>query len=158
MPELHVLCGRIASGKSTLSAELTAHGDMVCLAEDMWLSGLFGDQMNAIADYVQCSAKVRAIAGPLCVDILRAGASVVMDFAANRRVDRAWMLSLAEAAGAEAQLHYLDVASEICLERLQRRNALGEHPFAVSEDQFWQINKHFEAPTEDEGFSLAFYH
>ena len=55
----------------------------------------------------------------------------------------------------EHRLHVLDVPDEICLARLRTRNASGDHPFSVSEDQFREIARHFEHPGDDEGFDLV---
>jgi predicted kinase len=45
---LHMMCGKIASGKSTLSAQLAREGAAVVIAEDAWLDVLFADQMQSI--------------------------------------------------------------------------------------------------------------
>ena len=63
-PMLHLLCGKIASGKSTLAAQLAAQDATVLLAEDAWLLGLYADQMSSPADYVRCSASLRAVMAP----------------------------------------------------------------------------------------------
>lgn len=154
---MHMICGKIASGKSTLSAELGRAPRTVVLSEDDWLFALFGDRMRTLADYVECAARLREVAGPLCTDLLKAGNAVVMDFAANRPQDRAWMRGLAEAAGVPAQLHYLEACDEFCLERLKRRNARGQHPFKVSEAQFHQVTAHFVPPAPDEGLEIRRY-
>jgi len=49
---LHLLCGKIASGKSTLARQLAeAHGS-VLISEDQWLAGLYPEQIHSIADYL----------------------------------------------------------------------------------------------------------
>ncbi len=154
MAELHVLCGKIASGKSTLSAQLGRAAGTVVVSEDAWLAALFGDQMASIADYVRCSGRVREVAGPHCVDLLRAGTSVILDFAANTPEQRAWALGVAQAAQVSPKLHFLDLPDALCLARLKQRNAKGQHPFAVSEADFDRITTYFVAPGEDEGFEL----
>ncbi len=60
-------------------------------------------------------------------------------------------------AGAAYQLHFLDVADEVCKARLRARNALGEHPFQVSDEEFEQITRHFVAPAAEEGFVVTRY-
>lgn len=154
-PTLHLLCGKIASGKSTLAAELVSKERAVLIAEDDWLSGLFGDEMTSIADYVRCTSKLRQAMGPHIVKLLNAGLSVVLDFQANTVQSRAWMRSLLDQTEAAHQLHFLDVSNETCLARLKARNAAGDHRFAPSEKEFRQITAHFVAPTIDEGFEIV---
>ena len=50
--------------------------------------------------------------------------------------------------------HYLDVPDEICIARLRKRNADGEHAFAATDEQFRLITKHFVEPAAGEGFNI----
>jgi predicted kinase len=45
-PTLHMICGKIAAGKSTLAARLGRAQGTVLVAEDDWLSALFPDQLS----------------------------------------------------------------------------------------------------------------
>ncbi len=156
-PTLHLLCGKAASGKSTLTAKLGQAEQTVTIAEDDWLSPLFGDELRTLSDYARCSTKLRAVMGPHVSALLKAGLSVVLDFPANTRANRAWMLGLAEAADVAHQLHYLDVPDEICKARLRARNKSGNHPFTLSDEQFDALSSHFVAPTEEEGLVIVRY-
>lgn len=151
---LHLVCGKAAAGKSTLAAALGAPPGTVVIAEDVWLSGLFGDQMATLADYVRCADKLRGVLGPHVITLLRAGVSVVLDFPANTIETRAWMRGLAEEAEVTAELHVLDVPDAVCKARLRARNASGTHPFTVSDEQFDRLARHFVAPTPEEGFVI----
>lgn len=153
---LHLLCGKIAAGKSTLTATLGAASDAVVISEDVWLSRLY-PEMATVADYVRCSARLRDAVGPHVVDLLNAGLSVVLDFPANTLANRAWMKGLFEAAGADHQLHYLEVADEVCKARLRERNAQGDHAFAASDEQFDLITSYFVAPRVEEGFNVVIH-
>ena len=154
-PTLHLICGKAASGKSTLAAKLGQAAGTVVIAEDDWLTALFGSEMSSISDYVRCAAKLREAIGPHIVSLLKAGLAVVLDFPANTVATRAWMRGIAESANAAHQLHYLDVPNEICKARLRARNASGAHPFSVTDDQFEQLAKHFVVPSEQEGFDIV---
>lgn len=154
-PTLHLLCGKIAAGKSTLAASLSAKPGTVLLSEDTWLKALFGDQMATGADYVRFSAKLQAAIAPHIKSLLTAGVSVVLDFAANTKGQRAWMRALVTETSAAHTLHFLDVSDEVCLARLRVRNAKGEHEFAATEAQFHRFAQHFAAPTPDEGFNVV---
>jgi deoxyadenosine/deoxycytidine kinase len=50
---LHVLCGMIAAGKSTLTAKLATAPDTVVLSEDQLLGVLYRGEINQVADYVR---------------------------------------------------------------------------------------------------------
>lgn len=152
---LYLVCGKIASGKSTLAARLAEQHDAITIAEDAWLGALFSDQMKSGADYVRCSEKLRAILGPHLVALLKAGLTVVLDFPANTVETRRWMREILDASGSAHELHLLDLPDALCLERLRQRNAEAEHPFAVTEAQFERFSRHFVAPGPDEGFVIV---
>ncbi|MGX9350369.1 AAA family ATPase [Shimia sp. W99] len=121
------------------------------------MAELFGPDMSSLADYVRYSARLRAAMTPHVTGLLRAGVSVVLDFGANTLESRAWLHDILKDSGCPHILHYLDVPTETCRERLRIRNASGTHPFSVSEEQFEHITRHFVAPSLDESFSITTY-
>jgi len=154
-PVLHLLCGKVASGKSTLAGRLATQPNTVLLREDAWLSNLFGAEMKTLKDFVEYSGRLRRTIAPHVVALLKNGTTVVLDFQANTIDSRLWMKELVEQAGCDHRLHVLDVPDEICKARLRQRNASGKHEFSVSEEQFDRVSSHFQRPTEDEGFVLV---
>ncbi|MBS0125973.1 AAA family ATPase [Thetidibacter halocola] len=155
---LHMLFGKIASGKSTLATRLSAAPGTVLMAEDVWLDALFADELKSLQDYARCSKKLRHVMGPHVAAVLNAGVSVVLDFPANTVAQRAWMRDILTRTETAHELHVLDASDEVCLARLRARNAAGDHPFAVSEAQFHEFSSYLTAPTRDEGFNLVFHH
>ena len=156
-PTLHLLCGKIASGKSTLAARLGAQPDTVIVSEDHWLSRLYPGEIVSVADYVRSSAHLRNAMGPHLVDLLKSGVSVVLDFPANTTANRIWMRTIFDAAGAAHQLHYFDVPDAVCKARLRARNASGSHEFAATDAEFDLITSHFVAPAPEEGFNVTIH-
>jgi predicted kinase len=120
---LHLLCGKIAAGKSTLSAELGRQPQTIVVSEDQWLASLYPGEIVSLADYVRCAARLREPMEPHLVALLRAGLSVVLDFPANTVTSRAWMRRLFDEAEVEHRLHRLDVPDAVCKARLRARNA-----------------------------------
>ncbi|MEQ9693197.1 ATP-binding protein [Shimia sp. SDUM112013] len=155
---LHILVGHVASGKSTLARRLAEPPATVVIAEDDWLSTLYGPEMQTLNDYVTYSARLRERMTVHVVDLLRAGLSVVLDFGANTLESRAWLHDVLKDSGCDHVLHYLDVPTETCRARLHRRNAEGRHPFKVSDAQFDRITAHFVPPKAEEGFNITVYH
>ncbi len=152
---LHLVCGKIGAGKSTLCAQLAAEPATVLVSEDHWLATLYPGEIVALADYVRCSSRLKAAMGAHVQALLKAGLSVVLDFPSNTLAGRQWARGLFEAAGAEHRLHFLNVPDEVCKARLRVRNALGEHPFETSDAQFEQISAHFVAPQAHEGLQVV---
>ncbi|MBD2809524.1 ATP-binding protein [Xenorhabdus sp. Vera] len=156
-PVFHILCGKIASGKSTLSAKLAQQPTTIVISEDQWLSHLYAGEMKTVSDYIHYSAKLRNAIEPHLIALLKAGVSVVFDFPANTITNRTWMKNIIDATAADHRLHFLDVPDEICLSRLRLRNQSGTHDFSATDEQFKLITNHFVAPQEEEGFNLVVY-
>lgn len=154
-PTLHMLCGKIASGKSTLAAELGRSDWCIVISEDAWLQALYAEEMREVADYMRCTSKLRSVMGRHIAALLNTGLSVVLDFPANTIEQRRWMRGILEQTRAAHVLHVLDVPDEVCLARLRARNAEGAHPFASSEAQFRRISAHLAPPSPDEGFNVV---
>ncbi len=154
-PTLHLLCGKIAAGKSTLASRLAARPATVLISEDHWNSTLFPDELKTIDDYTRYSNRVRNAMGPHVVSLLKAGLSVVLDFQANTLAARRWMRTLIDGADAAHELHFLDVPDETCKRRLRERNAAGEHPYRASDAEYDLFTRYFVPPTADEKFNVV---
>lgn len=153
-PVLHLMSGKIASGKSTLAKNLAAEQSAILLSEDNWLSRLYPDQIKSVTDYVRLSRQIREVLGPLVTDMLNTGVTVVLDFPANTPEDRRWLRSLADSAEVSHCVHYLEVDEDICRSRLHMRNRRAEHEFSATDAQFDLITSYFRAPDEDEGLQI----
>lgn len=154
-PTLHLMCGKIASGKSTLAKALATEHAAILLSEDHWLSRLYPQQIHSVADYVRLARQVRAVMGPLVTDMLRAGTSVVLDFPANTPADRQWLCALADAAQVPHCVHYIEASDETCRARLHLRNGRAEHEFAATDAEFDLITSHFRVPDPEEGVKIS---
>lgn len=154
-PTLHFFCGKAGAGKTTVALRLAREYGAILISEDIWLMRLYGDEMKTFEDYIRVSRKLKTVAGPLVVDLLSAGQSVVLDFQANTEAGRGWFRSLFEQAGAAHVLHFVDKSDRICLEQIAKRNIEspeGSHP--LTEEDFIHVSSYFQAPEESEGFNV----
>ena len=60
-PTLHLVCGKIGAGKSTLSQQLALKPRHVLISEDTWLAALYPGEIHSIADYLQRAATLRNV-------------------------------------------------------------------------------------------------
>jgi predicted kinase len=154
---LHLLCGKIAAGKSTLARALAAQPSTVLISLDDWLSSLYPTENNSLEDFVRLTGRLRSVMGPHVAAVLRQGVSVVLDFPANTKAWREWMRSIIDRAGVAHELHVLDVPDALCKARLRQRNASGEHPYELDDATYELFTRHFVPPSADEGFHLVIH-
>lgn len=154
---LHMVCGKIASGKSTLTARLGEAPRTVLLSEDKWMACLYPNEIHTLTDYVSRAARLRVVLTEHVQALLATGICVVLDFPFNTVSTRSWGRSLFQAVACEHRLHYLDVSDETCKSRLTARNVSGEHPFQTSKEQYDQITRYFVPPEPSEGFNIIVY-
>ena len=151
---LHLVCGLICAGKSTLCNALAVQPNTVLLGEDHWLKTLYGPEMQTVSDYVTYSKRLQNLLASHVANLLQTGATVVLDFPANTLKQRSWLMAVIEQANCQHTLHVLDVPIEDCKARLFKRNAQRTHQFTVSEEQFDRFSVHFVSPTATEGFNI----
>jgi predicted kinase len=156
MATLHFICGKAASGKTTLARELAARHAAVLFCEDEWLT-LLEARIDSLADFVRRAKRLRGAIGPLAVRLLQLGVPVVFDFAGNTVNDRAWVRSIFESANADHLLHYIVASDESCKARLRLRNETkpeGIYFGFVGEDRFDEVTRYFAPPSDRENFRV----
>ena len=156
---LHFICGKAASGKTTLARQLVAQHGAVLFGEDEWLT-LLEAEIKSLADHRRHSKHLKAALAPLALRLLRLGVPVVFDFAGNTPKDRAWVRSIFESAGADHLLHCIVASDELCKARLRFRNETrpeGLYFGHVSEERFDEVTRFFSPPSDQEGFRVVYY-
>lgn len=153
-PVLHMLCGKIASGKSTLAARLAQAPATLLISQDRLMATLYPEENRTVADYIRLVPRLRDALTPLLIDVLRSGISLVLDWPANTRAGRAWMRTVFEAAEAGHRLHVLPDNDALFLQRLAARNEEGKHEYKVSRAEYDELMRYFEPPAPEENFTI----
>jgi predicted kinase len=159
MATLHFICGKAASGKTTLARKLAAQHAAALLCEDEWLT-LLEAKIDNLADFQRHAKRLRAALAPHATQLLKLGTSIVLDFAGNTPKDRAWVRSIFESAGANHMLHLIVASDELCKARLRLRNETrpeGLYYGTVTEAVFDAVTRHFEPPSAQEKFHVTRY-
>lgn len=155
---LHILCGKIASGKSTLSKQLVEDYNAILICEDIWLQRLYKTEIKDFQDYLKYAEKLKTVVKPHVQELLKNGISVVLDYPANVPNQRAWLKEIYEEIGGEHLLHFLNKSDDLCLKQLEKRNLeKPEGSTEISVEQFNYITSFFKAPESVEGFNVKIY-
>lgn len=157
-PVLHFLCGKMASGKSTLSKKLASDHNAILISEDIWLSKLYPEEISSFDDYLQYSPRLKQVLSQHVQNLLEQGISVVLDFPGNVPSQRQWFRSIFEAAKVNHILHYINAPDSLCKNQLRQRNTeKPEGSMIMSEAEFDYITAYFQPPIADEGFNMIIY-
>ena len=139
---LILTCGLPGAGKTTLAGRLADERPAVRLTKDEWLWALGATPWDDAT-----REKVEGELWRVAQDVLRLGASVVLDFGLWARRERDELRSVARSLGVGVELHYLDVPTDELWRRIDARNAAppwASHPIRRADLDAW-IGA-FEAP------------
>jgi len=155
---LHILCGKMASGKSTLAEKLKEEHSAILISEDTCLERLYENEINDFEDYIKYTKRLRAVLFEHIVALLGKDIDVVLDFSANTMRQRLWFRKIFEKANVDHVLHYVIASDELCKKQLlERSKALPKGTKFTSEEEFDMITQYFEEPLDKEGFNLKRY-
>ena len=157
-PELHLFCGKMAAGKSTLALELSQRLNAILIIEDHWLKNLYPEEIIDIPSYTKYSTRLNKIISKHVINVLATGASVVLDFPANTINQRNLLKKIIKENNVNHTLHYLNASNELCKKQLKERSkSLREGTAFTTEEEFDEITKYFQEPAESEGFNIKEY-
>jgi predicted kinase len=134
---------------------LAARTGALRFSMDEWMATLFWPDAPpaptfswALDRMARCETQMWALAEPL----LARGVDVVFDIDLSRREHRDQLRYRALQLGAEAKLHYLDVAPDTRRSRVHQRNTerTGTYVFWVTDEMFNYMEGYFEPPSDDE--------
>lgn len=158
-PTLHFFCGKMASGKSTLAKSLAEENNTILMAEDVWLSYLYPEEINDFNDYIKYSRRLKSLLFQHIQDILTQGTSIVLDFPGNNPSQRDWFRSIFESAEVNHVLHHIIASDELCKRQLKIRSQdKPEGSKFTTEAEFAAITKYFQPPTPEEKFNIKTYY
>ena len=133
----------MAAGKSTLARDLAQRENAVLLVQNE-----FRD--SSVLFLIEKSL------GPHVCALLSKGITVVLDFPANTKAQRAWFRELFEGANAEHELHFVDVSDALCKSQLKERSKdLPAGTPWTTDAEFETITLYFQPPSEDERFKVV---
>jgi predicted kinase len=153
--KLIFFCGKMAAGKSTLARDLASQENAVLLVQDELLDKLFPGEIVDIPGFVKYSSRLNdALTSHIC-SLLAKGISVVLDFPAITKGQRAWFRLLFEAAHVEHELHFVDTPDNLCKRQLKNRSKdLPPGTPWTTDAEFDAVTAYFQPPSNDEEFHV----
>lgn len=151
LPEVHLLAGLNGSGKTAFARELEVSLPGVRFTLDEWMLRLHQLEFDH-PDYPAAAARCRELIWTTAVNVLRAGAPVILDWNLWSRARRAEWWNRACAVGAPCVLHYVNVPINVAIIRAAARVDPAAHTLAATDIR--HLAGLFEPPSATEGFAL----
>lgn len=151
MAEIVLCCGKVSSGKSTFARLLGAEYGFHAFSADAWMLHFYGEPAERDVFEFQL-ARCKEMIYRVAESLLARNQSVVLDFGFWRKVERQ---TLQQRFAAACQWVYFPIDAERQSAWLdQRQAARGDDQFYFDADKLAVLNALFEAPEDDEVFSL----
>ena len=153
MAKVILICGKICSGKSWYARELKRRNNGVILSTDEVTWDLIfneqGEFYNVFAQRVNGYLRKKA------VEIVKAGANVILDWGFWTRKDREEISAFFAGHQVTCEWHYVDVEDAMWQENIARRNEAvasgrGGSDFYVDEGLLKKLLSMFEVPDRSE--------
>jgi predicted kinase len=153
-PTVHLLCGLVCAGKTTLAKQLAVEFRAIRFSRDEWMLRLYGlrhDDTEYVAALTPCTLLIWDVA----IDALRLGQSVIMDWNHWNPERRSESRDRARTAGFDTVLHHLDVPLEVAVTRARQRLAAAPaDSHAIDEAGVRHFATIFQPPTAGEQLTI----
>jgi predicted kinase len=154
-PTVALICGLPGSGKTRLARELESELAAVRFDVDEWMIALYGHHMPREELHARLG-QLKDLLWKVGSRVVVLGGSVVLDFGFWKRSERLEFADRVRHAGGEPVTYFLDVPTDLLLERLERRNAeLPPNTYEVTPEMLRMFAGWFEVPTEEEGIRIV---
>jgi predicted kinase len=157
-PHVHLLCGLVCAGKTTLAKRMAAELPALRFSRDEWMLRLYGldhDDDRYVAALTPCTQLIWDVA----LEVLSLGQSVIMDWNHWNPERRAESCARARSAGFDVVLHYLEVPLEVAVARARSRLADNDDDaHRIDEDGVRHFATIFQPPTAAEGIPTVMHH
>ena len=150
MATVHFMVGLPCSGKTTLARQLEQDHSALRLTPDEWHTRLFGYDVEE-NEHDARHFLIESMLWDIAARVLVLGVNVIIDFGFWARSEREDYRARAAQLGASSEIHFLNVAEEVLLERLAIRNAhLPQGAAYIPEAKLKEWITFFQPPTPDE--------
>jgi len=152
MAKVLLICGKICSGKSTLTALLLSENNAVLLSCDEIEQTIFAKQLGENHDKIVSAIKRYLL--NKSVDVIKAGCDVILDWGFWSKAERDQTSAYFDSLAIERQWHYIHIDDADWNRNIAQRNEQAVNgatdDYYVDEGLKEKCLSNFEAPSEGE--------
>lgn len=156
MAKVYILCGKIASGKTTYAEELKKKSKAVILSWDELMLTLFDECLGSKHD--ETVDKISKYFYKKAIELIEVNVDVILDNGYWTRKERSKAMDFFTSRNVEVELLYIKADEAERLKRLEIRNEelrnSTERVFIINEALRMKLDGKFEDPTEEEIYKI----
>lgn len=149
MAKVHIMCGKIASGKTTYAKKLSEKHRAVILSVDDLMQKLY-DRCPGEKQHTETVKRIMNYFYELAEDAVSKGIDVILDYGYWTRADRKRTREYFEGKGIKTALYYIQVPEKTRLSQLERRNKTLKDSQIIEENMREKLDAYFEEPDKCE--------
>lgn len=151
--QVTLICGKICSGKSYYAKKIQSEKNAVILSTDEVTYDLIRNEQGDF--YNVFAARVNLYLRKKSVEIIHAGAAVILDWGFWTAAERQEITAFYTARGISVEWAYIDIDNEDWMKNIRERNERvlsgnGGSDFFVDDGLLEKVNGLFEVPSRDE--------
>lgn len=156
MATVHLLCGYMGFGKSTIARRLAAQYGAVILNDDEFIRELFGRDLPE-PEFTAAHDKVTAFTWKLGERIVCAGGNVIFDRGFWSRKSRADAVERIRHFCDSIQFHQIECDMETAKQRVLNRSKTDADALYIDETTFDKLARFYEPIGPDEKLDVIYY-
>lgn len=146
---VHLLCGKVCSGKSTYAKKLHQENNGIILSCDDLVLSIFDEHLGSKHDEVV--AKCKEYLYNLAIHIAQSGCNVILDMGFWSKNERDTIKTRFNSLNIQTELHYIHVDDKTQLSQIDKRNSQPNgNCYYIDKAILEKCNSIFEPPTFEE--------
>lgn len=149
MAKVHIMCGKIASGKTTYAKKIRENHRTVILSVDDLMQKLY-DTCPGEKQHTDTVKRIMNYFYEFAENMILKDIDVILDYGYWTRADRTRVKEYFEGKRIKTTLYYIQVPEKTRLSQLEHRNKALESSQIIDEDIRKKLDSYFEEPDKDE--------
>lgn len=156
MAKLHLMCGFMGFGKSTIAKQLQKKLNAVCLSPDKFMLDLYGRKLTE-KNFRIAKKRVDVVIWKLAEQVLKSGVDVILDYGFWTKVSRREAYERGIKIADEVIMEQVICSMETAKKRLLKRSKGDENELDTNSSCFEMFVGYYEPIEAEEGYTVVRY-
>lgn len=154
MAKLHLMCGFMGFGKSTIAKQLQKKFNAVCLSPDEFMLDLYGRKLSE-SNFRIAKKRVDVVIWKIAEQVLKSGVDVILDYGYWTKVSRREAYERGIKIADEVIMEQVICSMETAKKRLLKRGKDDENELDINSSCFEMFVGYYEPIETEEGYTVV---